>query len=276
MKNSNSLIQLIVCFCITFATCNASTTDFIVFDATLYKNKPRLESCGVKHLKVIYEREIFLTKDRSEFPSREKIRSLANKYKNYSWIVFDIERWDHNEYNIIKNIDLYIRFIDEFKEHNGRTKIGYYGVLPIRDYWRASKKKGEKKYAQWVGENKKLLELAERVDAIFPSIYTFYKDMKGWQAYAKEQIQMAKMLSSNKPVYPFIWPDYHESNMFRSHDYIGNDYWKLQLETARKYADGIVIWGGWAYGKGRPQVWEENMEWWNTTQEFINNEKCHE
>lgn len=38
---------------------------------------------------------------------------------------------------------------------------------------------------------------------------------------------------------------------------MSEDYWRLQLETVRQHADGIVIWGGWN-GNG-PARWDNAM-----------------
>ena len=252
---------------------NIKTEAFKLFDGTLYKNKDDISECGFQPIKIIYEGEIFTRKDNS-LPTDDEIKELAIKYRVYDWVIFDIERWDHGDDNIIKNINLYSSFIKKFKLYNTSSKLGYYGVLPVRDYWRASKKKGDDKYNDWVQENMKLKPLAQLVDAIFPSIYSFYYDKDGWVEFAKQQIDMGKIISNNKPVYPFIWPNYHESNMFLANRYIGDQYWMLQLKIVSEYADGVVVWGGW--GEGEPQQWESDMKWWVATKNFLNKSKCDE
>jgi hypothetical protein len=46
------------------------------------------------------------------------------------------------------------------------------------------------------------------------------------------------------------------------------DYWKLELETARRYADGLVIWGGWA-SDDRPAEWGDQAAWCQVTKQFL-------
>ena len=70
-----------------------------------------------------------------------------------------------------------------------------------------------------------------------------------------------------KPVYAFLWPRFHDSNRLLGGRYIGDDYWRMELDTARRYADGIVLWGGW--DEGRPAQWDENAPWWRVTKGFL-------
>ena len=46
--------------------------------------------------------------------------------------------------------------------------------------------------------------------------------------------------------------------------FLPGDFWRMQLETANKYADGIVIWC--CTGK---QTWDDEAPWWLETQKFI-------
>jgi hypothetical protein len=93
------------------------------------------------------------------------------------------------------------------------------------------------------------------VDALFPSIYTFYTDRQGWVTYAIAQITEAKRKAKGKPVYAFLWPQYHESNLLLGLRPLDSDYWELQLNTVAQHADGVVIWGGW--GANGPELWNE-------------------
>jgi hypothetical protein len=74
---------------------------------------------------------------------------------------------------------------------------------------------------------------------------------------------------STKPVYVFLWPEYHDSNAALRGTQIDAKYWRTQLETARKFADGIVIWGGYDLLKNRPRKWNEEDAWWKETRNFL-------
>jgi hypothetical protein len=140
------------------------------------------------------------------------------------------------------------------------SNLGLYGILPIRDYWRAI---DPVKKLLWQAENDKLESLVDFVDVLYPCCYTFYDDRAGWVKYATANIQEARRLSKGKPVIVFLWPQYHNSNATLIGQLIPSDYWRLQLETAKQYADGVVIWGGF-------QVqWDELAPWWIETKDFI-------
>jgi hypothetical protein len=59
----------------------------------------------------------------------------------------------------------------------------------------------------------------------FSILYTFYADRQGWVAYAIAQISEARRKAKGKPVYAFIWPQYHESNQLLGGQFLDADYW---------------------------------------------------
>jgi hypothetical protein len=114
------------------------------------------------------------------------------------------------------------------------------------------------------------MQMTPYVDAIYPSLYTFYPDQDGWLKYALANISEARRYG--KPVYVFLWPQYHESDPAVAWRFIPADYWRLELETAKQYADGIVIWGGWQYSGKRLNwllEWDDTAPWWIETQDFM-------
>jgi len=46
-------------------------------------------------------------------------------------------------------------------------------------------------------------------------------------------------------------------------------FWRLQLEIARRYADGVVIWGGYNLQARGPRTWDANAPWWRETLAFL-------
>src|SRR5262249_4133499 len=104
----------------------------------------------------------------------------------------------------------------------------------------------------------------------FPSLYTYYPDQAGWVAYAKANLSEARRLAPGKPVYCFLWPQYHDSSTL-AYQFLPVDYWKLQLQTCRQYADGIVILG--CVGKDGKMngwlTWDDNAPWWQATIQFV-------
>jgi hypothetical protein len=45
--------------------------------------------------------------------------------------------------------------------------------------------------------------------------------------------------------------------------YLPVDFWRCQLETLYKHADGVVIWGGYRCD------WQLNFPWWKETIKFL-------
>lgn len=262
----NSLLWLVL---LTYAilSSHVAYAEFDVFDATLYLGKPERWAVGIKPVSIVYRSEMWKGFDPESLPERMKVRDIAYKLKsNNTPIVIDIEHWlliGNDEKRVRDNLAKYKTVVSWFREFAPQMKLGFYGRVPIGDYWRAidGRRKGESQ--QWKAENTRVQSLADSVDALFPSLYTFYADRSGWVKYAKAQISEARRLAKGKPVYVFLWPQYHESNRILGSEYIAADYWKLQLETAKQHADGIVIWGGYK------QKWDENAEWCVVTKQFL-------
>lgn len=245
------------------------TTPFAVYDATLYRNKPDLSGLGVRPMKVVYSREFWPGKTLGDgLPDEATVRGLAREAALQDEpVCLDIEHWPLRGagVSVLASLRKYARILDWYHSESPGIRVGYYGTPPIRDYWRAMRDPQSRDYRVWQGENLRLRQLAARADVIYPSLYTFYADRAGWQAYAIAQIREARRYG--KPVYVFLWPQYHDSNAFLGGQYLPPDFWRQQLETARKYADGVVIWGGW--GEAGPAEWDESAPWWQATREFL-------
>ncbi len=106
------------------------------------------------------------------------------------------------------------------------------------------------------------MSLAHYVDVVFPSLYTTFPNEGDWVKYATENLRQARLYG--KKVYAFLWPEYNENSKLKGQR-ISAEFWRIQLETCRRYADGIVIWGGWQ------KEWDETAPWWIETKEFMRN-----
>lgn len=243
-------------------------SEFKIYDATLYKNKPSLNQYKIKTIPIIYE-NVFFGKNKSTeiFPGISNIKKAVSNIKKSgsNIIILDIERWEvkGNADLAQKSVNKYIKVIDNIRQQSVESLIGYYGLPPIRDYWRAVSGINSMAYKSWAKENDAIQLLTAKVDVIFPSIYTFYSDQVGWEKYAIAQISEARRLGGQKPVFVFLWPQYHDSNKILGGRYIPTEFWRLQLETVKQHADGIVIWGGWQ------QNWDANAPWWLETLKFM-------
>lgn len=245
---------------------------FAVFDGTLYAGKPELSVHGIRPVSIAYTGQFGSQwyKNSHILPDKNVVQKLAQEAqaKNYP-VVIDIEHWplvgDTNE--VRASLSKYMTVLQWFKEAAPGLAVGYYGAPPIRDYWKSLKSPMSKEWASFAKENDQLRPLSGAVDILFPSLYTFYTDRGGWVRYAYAQIAEARRNSNGKPVYVFLWPQYHDSNPSLKGAFLPADFWRLQLEMAKHYADGIVIWGGW--GPKGQMKWDENAAWWKVTKEFM-------
>lgn len=246
---------------------------FMVFDGTLYTGKPDLAIYGIRPISIAYTGQFGTRwyKNPDNLPDKSIVERVAGeaKVKNIP-VVIDIEHWplDRDSNQVSASLSKYMTVLQWFKEAAPGLAMGYYGAPPLRDYWKSLKSPTSKEWASFAKENDQLRPLSNAVDIIFPSLYTYYTDRGGWVRYAYAQIAEARRNSNGKPVYVFLWPQYHDSNPSLAWGYIPADFWRLQLQMAKQYADGIVIWGGW--GKdNRPAKWDDNAAWWKVTKEFM-------
>lgn len=253
------LIFNILAYKITFSS--PYDDKFPVFNALSYKNMPDLAEHGLFPIKVIYESELWGEGEDMSEPNLNRIRVSAENAKKNELVCIDIEHWDvqGSETTVRNSIEKFLTIARSFKEINSSSALGFYMVLPIRDYWRAIFPNKVDSYNEWIDENAALMPIAGSVDAVFPSLYTFYDDPKTWKKYAIENIKEARKYG--KPVYAFLWPRYHNSSTLRG-EYISQQFWKLQLETCFQYADGIVLWGG------KDEQWNEKAPWWIEVKRF--------
>lgn len=265
MSTIRFLILMITMFLIIVVGAYAQTAKetFTIFDATLYQGKPDLSRYGLTPLRIIYAQELWNKGESRDEPNKEKIIEVAKSLQPNSIVCVDIEHWHavgspENKQRVIAKYKLVMNLI---KKHNPTVKVGYYGMLPVRDYWRAIGERGEEQYNEWVRQNDELRSIADSVDVVFPSLYTLYDDPQKWELYAVNNLKEAKKY--NKPIYPFLWPMYHDGNSRLRGQYIPTDFWRRQLETVQTYADGIVIWGGYK------EQWSDNALWWVETKKFI-------
>jgi hypothetical protein len=244
---------------------------FVVFDGTLYKNKPSLMAYHVRPITLLYESRLFGPNQPADaVPSEAVVRSLAGELRSSSEpIVLDIERWPlkGDAHAVQSTVARFLSVLSWVKDESPNVRFGFYGTVPVPDYWRAIRDPASEEFRSWQQDNDRLEAVSDRIDALFPSVYTFYPDRQGWVTYAVAQIAEARRKAKGKPVYVFLMPLYHESNRLLGLQPLDQDYWELQLNTAAQHADGLVIWGGW--GTNGPEPWNEEAPWWQVTKQFM-------
>ncbi|MFK7967483.1 MAG: hypothetical protein AB8C46_26265 [Burkholderiaceae bacterium] len=262
------------------------TDQFVVFNAMLYENMPAF---GDK-LPVVYEHTIFkhgVLKDGIR-PSEKSVAHAANwvsetaaeaKRQNRTPLVaLDIERWHlwpfvpmpEHKIALGHYADSASRFKDAVE-----SPICLYGVLPVGGIITALKAaRNPETQQQWVAANKAAAAaISGTVSALCPALYAYYqypndpndeRALKQWLANAREVVRQARLLAPDKPIYPFIWPQYHSGGNVRGFGFLSEQRWQAQLEFLKSHTDGLILWGGYDLVANHPLAWDDNASWWRT------------
>lgn len=144
------------------------------------------------------------------------------------------------------------------------------------DLWRV-----RNSHARWGNkEHTDTVGLADKIDVACPSLYTFYRNtdkelmkdanVKLWPVFAEYNIREAR--KNEKRVIPMIMLMYHNHGAYKNH-WIEPEFLKLQLDTIKKYADGVVIYQ-WGNEKNELNVdFDENWPWVKVVEKFIEENK---
>lgn len=261
----------------TVPTTQPGAKVFPVFDCLHFPGKPDLSRYGL-HPMAETGREYFRVIEAGPTPKRDYERADEKTTRYFAralarretrLVMIDIEHWrvqGESEEAAAGRAKL-IELAQWIHDESPGLRLGYYGVPPLRDYWRAVTGAGSAKYQEWQAENDLLRELAREVDVLFPSLYTFYDDPRGWKVYAKANLSEARRYG--KTVYAFLWPQYHNSNKTLGMQFVPGDVWREQLETCYEWADGVVIWAGGGGPDGKMKAWDEDAPWWRETVNFM-------
>ena len=235
---------------------------FLVFDSLFYSGKPDTAALGMLPARGTGE----LWRDgqpRNDVDVIGVQRAVAC-CRGFGGVYYlDVEQWrvfGQPDAVVDANVEKFIRMADAVRTAQPDLKFGFYGVMPEIVYWPIVRPVGDQLNA-WRRGNRRTREIARHVDVIFPSLYTFYMDPDGWETYARETLKEAR--TYGKPVYAFLWPEFHNSNKLLGGQNVPREFWRKQLEFCRTHADGIVIWGGWQ------ERWNEDAGWWQETRLFL-------
>ena len=245
---------------------------FRIFNALLYSNLPDMGGLCIEKIYVSYAWNYFPRGTKYgdlKMPSKNDIDTAISTARRENTVtVIDIEHWPlkNSSFTTVKqSVTNYLTVLEAMTTALPDITIGYYGVVPITDFKRARLAKDTWQYQEWVAENNRVQRVADLVGATFPSLYTIDPKQDRWRARARAQIAEARRLSPGKPVYPFIWPNYHEQGgKYPVGTEVEAGYWRMQLEYLRQHANGIVLWGG------NRQTFNDHMAWWRETVAFIN------
>lgn len=253
---------------------------FKVYDAMRFMHKPdNMYLYGLSPIKVIYAPQLWY-RDISDVPNgnlpasdllhlRTKQASNENKYLT----MVDIEQWptkDESLYEVQQSVKKYCTVVDRMNKIRPDMNVGFFGMCPIKNF---NHRITEERLDEWRHDDHYLRPMADKVEALFLKSYTYWQDRDKWATNLKNNIAEARRLAADvgdpyKKVYVVLWPEFpwgfdYDSSLNGTH--LSADYWRFQLDTARKYADGIVIWSPTG------QEWDGSAPWWAATKNFLKN-----
>lgn len=224
---------------------------FPIYDNMFYKGKPDTAKDGFIAANILYEDKIWRNKRQlGALPNRETFQALVQaEASNPGPLVIDIESMSlrASPESAHHNMETLAKLADWAHQAAPGKVIGYYGTNTLSNVPSVN---------QTVAR-----ELADHVDVFFTPIYTFDDNRASWEKRAQAAQAEAHELDPKKPVYFYLWPQYHVGSG-KALRYVDAEYWKFQLETARRYSNGIVLWGPSKY------VWDDKTGWWAATEQF--------
>lgn len=241
-----------------------------VYQALAFRGQPQLNSLGFTPAHII-DRGIWTDEKDRKTISPEKLRAVvARAASDGGLVVLDIEDHplrDAPDLNIRKSVQTLAGAATIAREVAGQSPVGYYGLVPLSEYWRPLDTSPTGRFNAWRADNRRLLPIAAAVDINMPSLYTHYDDQEGWVRQAETLVCEARQMS-DKPVVAFIWPEFHPGSGSGGKA-VPIDYWRLQLDTLSRIADGVVIWGGYDMVHNRQYDWDADAPWWRETLAFM-------
>ena len=260
--------------------------EFMVFDNIRVAGEPDLVGeFGLQTLQLFTSWYFWAPGKPTDLPDPDRIRSSARYLDPRSVLIVDIEHWPTSgpEEVVADSINKLAEVVDTIKEVNPNVVVGIYSMMPVRDYFTpVNYGYDSPQFDAWAASNARLQELADHVDIIVPSVYTFYPDYNAdgtpriwerdrWVQYATANLLQARQYG--KPVVSYIWPLYHGgggSTDPSAPDYrywkfqpIGAEFWDVILETVYQYSDSTAV---FEYLGG---PWNNESPWWAVTQDFL-------
>ncbi len=148
------------------------------------------------------------------------------------------------------SINEFSKAIQLAKTLRPNVKWGFY-FIPFTTYYNRNTK--------WMSSNQQIAALLQQCDILFPSVYIYYQDGRFTpndnEAYAADNINEALKLGVqfNKPVLPFVWHRYHDSNHTIGLQLVPKDDFRnfitkiLTTSYKNKHVDGLIWWGADGY-----------------------------
>ena len=241
-------------------TPNSPSAQFLVFDGTYFTNKPDLSSYGIQPLNLVYESTLFSADLSGDaMPQTAAIQSVANACMTAQGItVLDVERW----IGLPNAAGLYVQLASSLKAACPGLKLGYYSVVPERDYWRAITASTATHFSSGSRKTSNFSPLPTRsITCSLRCTHSTTIRQAGWRTPRRILPKPAGWLTENLCT-PFSGLTTTSPILYWEAHLSPPDFWRLELDTVRQLADGVVIWGGGGN-------WDPNAPWWLVTQQFL-------
>jgi hypothetical protein len=229
----------------------ADNAPFALYDNMYYKGKPNTTADGFVVSNILYEAVIWPHKvNYGTLPDRSAYEAMVRAHSaNPGPLVIDIEELPlSGSPDLARQHQQTLATLADWAHAAAPGKIiGYYGSNTLTRVAPA--------YVPYAKE------LAKHVDAFFPPAYTFDDDRAKWQQRAQDAAAEAHALDPAKPVYFYLWPQYHDKTP-KQFQFVDAAYWSFQLDSASRLSNGIVIWSPGKFD------WNDSTGWWSATQRF--------
>lgn len=103
-------------------------------------------------------------------------------------------------------------------------------------------------------------QISARFDFFASSDYTKDNDITAWNTQLTDSINRSAYIEPNKPVYSYIWAQYHPNT---DGTFVDPSMWRQQLEILKQRVDAFVIWSSTSW----PII--DDRRWIDETKAFV-------
>lgn len=248
------------------ATPSAQQTCFGAYDNTTYTNLDIGQRAGFPQSSILYSGAGRTWRERlrnNEPPPRDGFKAWVRaKWRNAPGpLVIDFEqiflrREDScDEACVMKRFDTWDKIVTWTNEVKNETGFG-------------GRKFGIYNFSLNYGSQFRDLaaDIAGRTDIHFPSLYYWVNNTpERWEERLTAAVTKAKALSANKPIYPYIAPQYQGPDKDNFGGFIGGTKWRANLDAILERADGFVIWNRYVHNANA----QPGQRWVSATASYI-------
>lgn len=265
----NRLVSL--AFVMLFATgAGAQSKSFNLYNQVRFSGSPNSLLPLLLPLKIANETQLLNPSDST--PNATAIANFAMQCPAGVVVTLDLETWPYYPAAKLTNtINRFLSTISYFKSANATSSIGFYGVPPKQAYqWSSIDPVANPSgYYNWRIISDSLARMAKNVDNFQPSFYAYDADTISWRKMVDTTIAAIRRYSTTKPIYAYVWPQYHQGTAPLQLQFIDTAIWKYELRTLYDRADGAIIWTSNKDVSGNTIYWDPNMLWWQATKSFM-------